>query len=326
MISSHREPSPARASTEPVNRWMSFFDTIQEEVQQIFDQRVKESLPLPEGFYQGELLKGKRDGFGSMFYENGDTYKGYWKDDLPHGEGTLTLTNQGGIEKKGLWNQGFLERSIEKIDRGTGILERIQKSVFGQSQSSEKPLEQGEGSSEEIHPPPCSSDFQQLSRWPDKADLVFPDGTEYFGNHLDGVPQGYGFVRFPDGATYHGDFNKGDFHGRGILIFPEGDQYIGEFTEGERHGKGELKYANGDCYRGEFSKDKATGEGRIDYSEGGFYEGAVVDGKPHGRGWMKYPDKFFYEGEWKKGKRDGFGLFFDQWGTHLGDGEWREDY
>ena len=37
--------------------------------------------------YVGAWFEGKRDGYGETTYSNGDTYKGYWKDGLYHGEG-----------------------------------------------------------------------------------------------------------------------------------------------------------------------------------------------------------------------------------------------
>jgi hypothetical protein len=54
--------------------------------------------------YKGELKNKKMDGNGSVKFSNGDTFVGQFKDDLPHGVGTLTLTS--GLIYSGEWNMG----------------------------------------------------------------------------------------------------------------------------------------------------------------------------------------------------------------------------
>jgi len=44
----------------------------------------------PSGIYDGELVDGKKSGFGIMKYKDGDVYKGEWKNDKREGKGTMT--------------------------------------------------------------------------------------------------------------------------------------------------------------------------------------------------------------------------------------------
>ena len=43
--------------------------------------------------YTGDFKDGKRHGTGRYIYPNGDTYDGYWVNDIRQGEGTLTYDN-----------------------------------------------------------------------------------------------------------------------------------------------------------------------------------------------------------------------------------------
>ena len=43
--------------------------------------------------YTGDFKDGKRHGRGRYIYPNGDTYDGYWVDDIRQGEGKLTYDN-----------------------------------------------------------------------------------------------------------------------------------------------------------------------------------------------------------------------------------------
>ncbi len=50
---------------------------------------------VPEGyyFYYGDYVDGKREGFGTVYWRNGEgtyeMFQGYWKDDAPNGEGMI---------------------------------------------------------------------------------------------------------------------------------------------------------------------------------------------------------------------------------------------
>ena len=39
--------------------------------------------------YEGEVINGVRNGYGTYFYHNGDKFEGFWKDNKKHGMGTL---------------------------------------------------------------------------------------------------------------------------------------------------------------------------------------------------------------------------------------------
>lgn len=54
--------------------------------------------------YTGEWVSDKREGRGTMFFDNEDRYDGFWKDDVPHGEGRMIYNN--GDVYEGAWYMG----------------------------------------------------------------------------------------------------------------------------------------------------------------------------------------------------------------------------
>ena len=49
--------------------------------------------------YEGEFVKGKREGNGKLFYRNGDIYEGEFKNNVREGKGKIFLAN-GEIKEK----------------------------------------------------------------------------------------------------------------------------------------------------------------------------------------------------------------------------------
>ena len=57
--------------------------------------------------YEGEILEGKRHGFGTYFYQTGDRYTGMWEQNMKHGRGTMFYANEEVYE--GWWNNNLRE-------------------------------------------------------------------------------------------------------------------------------------------------------------------------------------------------------------------------
>ena len=57
--------------------------------------------------YEGEFFQSKREGYGTLYDEKKENvvYKGYWKNDLFHGEGTLY---RDGVAQSGQFRNGAL--------------------------------------------------------------------------------------------------------------------------------------------------------------------------------------------------------------------------
>ena len=58
-----------------------------------------------EGTYNGYVLINKRDGYGTMHYDNDNIYKGYWKDGKQNGNGEVYIVKDKRW-MKGKWDNG----------------------------------------------------------------------------------------------------------------------------------------------------------------------------------------------------------------------------
>lgn len=74
----------------------------------LYDQTISSSeriklppIELTDGVYEGEWLKGKREGKGTMKWADGAHYDGEWKEDRFHGQGCLV--HSGGDVYVGAW-------------------------------------------------------------------------------------------------------------------------------------------------------------------------------------------------------------------------------
>ena len=71
---------------------------------------AQEEKEYPNGKYIGNIIDGKRDGKGRMYYSDNSKYVGEWKDDKKNGQGILfNADNQ--VEEKGIWKDDELYES-----------------------------------------------------------------------------------------------------------------------------------------------------------------------------------------------------------------------
>ena len=172
----------------------------------------------------------------------------------------------------------------------------------------------------------------------DASGLILADGSRYIGNHLNGVPQGFGTQIWPDGSRYEGTFKNGlpdglglwnssdgssyqgdikanEFHGAGTYVWPDGSSYIGHYVRGKRHGRGLYRWADGSSYDGDFKGDHRHGYGLRIFPTGGRYEGNHVRNKAHGQGVSHLSNGDVYKGGYFNNKRHGYGTYRSKDGT-----------
>lgn len=75
------------------------------------------SVTLSNGGYEGELIDGKRNGYGTYTWDNGDKYEGEWKNDQRNGYGTYYYKN--GTTASGTWVDGVLQSDNTSVDNTT---------------------------------------------------------------------------------------------------------------------------------------------------------------------------------------------------------------
>jgi len=132
---------------------------------------------------------------------------------------------------------------------------------------------------------------------------------------------GKGCKVWPDGTKYTGDFVNGKSNGKGIYIFGKNDKnpgtkYMGAFLNGFFHGKGRMEWPNGNIYTGDFVKGKRTGKGCLQWADGTKYTGDFVNGHITGKGCKVWPNGTKYTGDFVNGNMAGKGeIFFPKTGS-----------
>ncbi len=67
---------------------------------------------------------------------------------------------------------------------------------------------------------------------------------------------GFGFYVWPDGTKYKGNFIDGKKHGHGAILMKSGAKYVGDWQNDMRWGKGKAIYSSGKVLEGDWVKNK----------------------------------------------------------------------
>lgn len=135
------------------------------------------------------------------------------------------------------------------------------------------------------------------------------DSSTYYGDVIDGVPNGAGYIIWDNGERYVGDWVWNDRTGYGTYIWTSGTSYTGDYQDGYFHGTGTISWANGDSYTGAYVRDERTGTGTMTWANGTRYTGDFVNGQMTGKGTMTWADGASYTGDFVDGKMAGKGTY-----------------
>jgi hypothetical protein len=202
----------------------------------------RKSYPTGE-VYEGDLVNGCANGFGTSRTAAGDVVTGYWKDDYPCGKCSGVFA--GGHRFEG-----------EAFDATHW------KGTF-------------------VYPGKVEMDFDGAfdigsSGLTGRVVIRDESGEESFrGTFVNSVPDGDDCREVGIDGTYTGSIRKGERNGRGKLVGPNGNTYEGDWDAGRKHGSGEMQYANGERFAGSWKEGQwADGllhrpDGRVDTVMGG---------------------------------------------------------
>jgi len=232
--------------------------------------------------YKGDIVEGKKEGFGKYVYVNGATYEGEWKDGKRHGKG-IFIPADGGDVYDGQWKNGKREGKgrfkFQNGDEFEGDYVNDRREGMGVYRySNPHDVYEGEFKNDLKH-------GVGIFKW--------SNGDEYSGEWKEGEVDGKGLMKYSNGNSYDGEFKGGKKNGKGTMKFANGHfvEYIGDFLNGYFEGNGSLRYRNGDLYTGQFKKDMREGEGKLDIMHEkklrASYEGSFKHDKMHGVGIRK---------------------------------------
>ena len=144
---------------------------------------------------------------------------------------------------------------------------------------------------------------------PKKGIFYYNNGDYYEGELINGIREGFGYMKLKNGTIYEGDFKNNKHDGYGKLTQIDGEVFSGKWKDGKIDGKGIRYHNNGDKYIGNYSNNLKEGYGKYFFSNGNIYEGNWENGKANGLGKFIFNDGNVYEGEFKDNIICGKGTF-----------------
>jgi len=254
----------------------------------------------PSGaIYDGKFQNGKIAKFGTLFFSNGNVYKGEWQNEYRQGQGKLEYANgdfySGGFKKGKLQGKGVM--SFSNGDEYNG--EWYQDHMHGKGVYAYNNGDKYEG------------DFE-AGAIEGYGVMYYHTGSQYAGHWRDNLKEGSGTYMKSNGDVVRGQWEAGSFNGnskpsssatsntssssgkkslrdcnnqvcpsgKGQFVYSDGSKWIGNFAAGKPHGKGICFYANGDRYEGGWANHSPHGQGVMYYTSGRVYGAKWHYGRP----------------------------------------------
>ena len=276
----------------------------------------------------GCIYGSDKDGFGVIWYDNGNIYEGYSKKGQYNGYGKLSLSDgsvyEGNFRNGKYHGYGMLTQPDTVL---AGIWE---EGKYNGALKNQKGCVSGD----------CENSYS----------VLVDETRKYFGDFKHGQPNGRGRIEYKNGDRYNGTISNGSMVGYGTYIYADSgepdakERYVGEFLNNQPHGYGAMIWKNGDIYYGKFANGLMQGQGifekkgsdnpepgqyragtklrDIDISEiepifgnsdefgiiltkEGKYTGDLIDGVPNGHGMLECYNGMLIIGNFDEGKANG---------------------
>ena len=171
-------------------------------------------------YYIGQLKEGKFDGKGELEIKDVSRYKGEFKNDLPHGKGTIE-DFENLYKYEGDWESGY--------KNGRGVLEFLDGTKYEGEFKND--LYDGNGVLKFSNGNKYEGEFVE-GNIKGKGKFVWNDGKRYDGEYEDFMKNGFGKFYWNDNKYYEGQWLNNKQHGKG-LIYNEGKEIDGIFRFGK---------------------------------------------------------------------------------------------
>ena len=176
--------------------------------------------------YDGDFIKGKREGNGKYIYENGSYYIGQWLNNNMNGKGAVYYKN-GKVMYVGEWVNG------KKEGNGKHIFEDGSYYI-GQWLNNER---HGKGISYYNNGTLCYDGEWVGDKKEGIGKFIYETGDYYIGQWLNNKEHGKGkFYYKNNNIQYEGDVANGSLEGKGKFIYENGNYFIAEFLNGSPKG------------------------------------------------------------------------------------------
>lgn len=318
------------------------------------DGRVhrKRFVQYPNGDkYEGELVHGQRDGFGTLLTSK-FKYIGAFRSGLFEGKGKLEWNDfkENNVDVKGRKFEGDFRKGRRD---GEGLFHDGKGGIFLGTWKNDK--FQGKGKMMQTNRETLEGLFVNGKLHCDDGKITFSNGDAYEGFHNYGnssytgqchynMKHGIGIRLFVDGTVFRGNYLYNRINGQGKMCYAEdsGDikYYSGEWKDGLFDEEGELIFNDCfhiRCYRGHFRKGLYHGYGLLEYRDGGCYEGefdstklstnlliSPWNGIKHGEGKRLWASGNQFEGTWANDEMLE-GKYFDKFNSSIYSGTFTND-
>merc|ERR1712142_176735 len=203
--------------------------------------------------YSGQFVNNSKSGEGTLFYSNGDIFTGQWTDEAKSGQGKY-MFSKGGNYSGGFSSGAFDGDGEFNIHHPNDDWEYFK----GQYESGYRKT----GSYQLSTGDQYDGAFTGKGGDGKSADLVAGDGTY----------DGQGKYVWSCGRKYEGFFKNEQPEGEGVMTYPEGWTYEGNFKNGKFDGHGKFTWGPDNYFEGEFSNGEMTGTGLYYVAGGGLYD------------------------------------------------------
>lgn len=192
-------------------------------------------------------------------------------------------------------NQNTNKRKATVFEKGSKIFEEIEDTIIKEEKKEEKTI--GKPITIEIKGKKC----------------------EYFGDQVNGVPNGRGELKYFNGIVYEGEFDNGKRNGFGKIIFKDNAFVFGQWENNlpSLNWEWKISYSNGDQYFGFILTDKK----KIQNEE--FDVLTFLKNKSGEYHYVNEKSKFF--GNYNNDKREGYGILINGKSGERYYGEWKDD-
>ncbi|XP_043721609.1 phosphatidylinositol 4-phosphate 5-kinase 8-like isoform X2 [Telopea speciosissima] len=181
-------------------------------------------------------------------FSNGDAYVGNMKQELPHGNGRYTWSDETVYE--GEWEEGKMT--------GKGRICWSSGATY-----------EGDFSGGYVH---------------GLGTFTAVDGSVYVGAWRMNVQHGLGRKKYSNLDVYEGSWREGIHEGSGRYSWYAGNTYTGNWKAGNMCGRGAMKWENGDLFDGFWLDGLRHGSGFYRFADGGYYFGTWTKGLKDGKG------------------------------------------
>lgn len=203
-------------------------------------QEGQSQYRFPNGaLYEGKMQEGRLHGWGTLYFANGDVYRGQWNKNKREGQGILNTAD--GLSYQGTFFQNQLHGEGRVYDQNGGYFEGLwhdgNNTTKGTYVNADGQRFRGYWTQKGFRAALPTTEIEVIADCnlvpcgTGKGRMVFPDGSVYTGFFLNGLPDGEGECRYINGVVIRGRWQNGKRVEKSEYIFSNG--LVIEFNEKE---------------------------------------------------------------------------------------------